>query len=207
MAHLVAVELEDRAMDAACAGRGQAGREGRAAMSAQEARAMAPSSPATPPKRTRMHRTVGGNESVLERNVGSARPILAFTIPGRPVSWSRTYNVGTGRSGDRKQMRIEAARKAAIQWAAKAAVGRASWALSGDFAVDIVSYYPTRVVGDVDRAAGLVLDALQCPRRCKYGHMGICWHDDRQVRDLRVRIVMSDPNPRTVVTVTRLEGM
>ncbi len=130
---------------------------------------------------------------------------LAFTVPGRPLSWQRLYNVGTGRTGDRKKLATETAAKKRIQWHALAALPPGHWTRAGAFAVEVTSYYGSAVVGDADRAAGLILDALQCPKRCKPVCLGVCWHDDRQVRDVRSRIVADGSPERVEVVVTRLD--
>lgn len=128
---------------------------------------------------------------------------LTYTVLGRPVTWARTNEYKGRRLTDEAQKQA----KAAHQWAAKGHAWGKVWPLEGLFSIDVVGYYPTNVVGDTDRLASLALDALQCTHRCKHGHNGIAYHDDRQVRDVRSRIVV-DPSvsPHVLVTVTRLEG-
>jgi hypothetical protein len=125
---------------------------------------------------------------------------LTYTVPGRPVTWARTNEVAGRRVTDKAQKQA----KAVHALHATLAKRGQPWDLSGAFAIDVVGYYPSAVTGDTDRLASLALDALQCSKRCKHGHNGVLWHDDRQVRDVRSRIVADGSPPRTIVTVRRI---
>ena len=115
---------------------------------------------------------------------------IQYTVPGRPVTWARSAYVA-GRVTTPKAQR--AAKKSHQIHAIAAGFRRHGWSLDGAFSVEVRSYYASAVTGDVDRAAGIALDALE----------GIAYRVDRQVRTL-VSSVIADGSPeRVVVVVTR----
>ena len=117
---------------------------------------------------------------------------LRYTLPGRPVTWQRTNAVGGRYVTDKGQRQA----KRAHALAAYAALGtrRASWALTGAFAVEVTGYWPDATVGDCDRLVSLPLDALE----------GITYASDRQVREVRGRVVADGSPPRVEVRLVRL---
>ena len=63
-----------------------------------------------------------------------------------------------------------------------------------EWSVTVEAYYPTRVMGDIDRVTTLVLDALE----------GLVYVSDRQVASIRGERFVDRDNPRTVVRVARM---
>lgn len=134
------------------------------------------------------------------RNVDDDRPgtgtgtgYLRYIIPGRPVTWART-NIVRGRPvTDAAQRRA----KTAHALMASATLRGKPWPQDGTFAIGVVGYWPDGRLGDLDRLVSLPMDALQ----------GVLWKTDRQVRRLLDCLMLIDrDNPRTEVTVRRLEG-
>lgn len=120
--------------------------------------------------------------------------VLRYQLPGRPVSWQRSVPTGPGGRVLKTPAKARAG-KAAHQLAANAAMrGRRSHSLEGLFAVEITCWYDTRVYGDIDRLAGLVLDALE----------GIVYKSDRQVCMLYVKRPPTPAAPSTHVIVRRV---
>jgi Holliday junction resolvase RusA-like endonuclease len=126
---------------------------------------------------------------------------IVFVVEGRPVSWARLEaRKGKplfGRQRERSdQMKSAKAMLAARALGALACLrgGRSAWPLEGAFSVSIRAFYPTAVMGDVDRLAGLPLDALE----------GIAYRTDRQVTTLSVVRLIDRERPRVEVAVWRL---
>lgn len=118
--------------------------------------------------------------------------VIAFTVPGRPVSWARSATV-KGRTLTPKAQREAKARIRAHALAT--GIRRWYWPMEGAFSVEVTSYYRSAVVGDSDRSVGLVLDALE----------GVAYHLDRQVRTQTGSIIADGSPERVVVTVRRLD--
>lgn len=117
---------------------------------------------------------------------------LRYTLEGRPVSWQRT-NVVRGRLVTDAGQRV--AKRAHSLAAAAAMRIAAPWrGLEGVFEVEVRSYYPNGVQGDIDRLAGIPLDALE----------GITYKADRQVKRLMVTVAIDRERPRTEVVVRRI---
>jgi Holliday junction resolvase RusA-like endonuclease len=119
--------------------------------------------------------------------------LLSFTVPGRPQSWKRLAVVN-GRTLTPKGSR-EAKRK--VQLIAQVAARTARLAPPSSetrWAVEVRAYYPDGRQGDVDRAVGIVLDALE----------GIAYVTDRQVKRLVVEIGTDRDAPRVDVEARRM---
>lgn len=116
--------------------------------------------------------------------------LLVFTVPGRPVSWQRPHFTRGRHTTDAKQRQA----KRAIAAAASAHIP-AHWPRDVAYSVRIDAYYPTRVYGDIDRIAGLPLDALE----------GIAYESDRQVSELRVERHVDRERPRVDVRVVAID--
>lgn len=91
---------------------------------------------------------------------------LAFTIPGRPVTWQRTNDVRGRRVTDAEQRR----EKRRIAMLARAALP-SGWPTDAEYAIEVIGYWPDRRFGDVDRLVSLTMDALE----------GVAYRVDRQV--------------------------
>lgn len=124
---------------------------------------------------------------------------IRYTLPGRPVTWART-NVVKGRPVTDAAQRMAKNHHA---WAATGAKAKwqqyagERWSTDGTFAIGVTGYWPDGRLGDLDRLVSLPMDALQ----------GVLWDSDRQVRRLLECLMLIDrDNPRTEVTVRRLEG-
>lgn len=134
----------------------------------------------------------------MGRGAGGAHVIdgtktLAYVVPGRPVTWARSAVVAGRTLTPAAQRKAKAAHRA---HALATGITRRYWPLEGAFAVTVRSYYATAVVGDVDRAAGIALDALE----------GVAYHADRQVRSLVSEVVADGSPERVEVTVRRLDA-
>lgn len=114
---------------------------------------------------------------------------LRFVVEGRPVSWQRK-NVVNGRVLTDKKQR---AAKRTLQLAALSARPR-GWVRDGQYEVRVHAYYPDGRQGDVDRIAGLPLDALE----------GVAYEADRQVVRLEVGRFTDRERPRVEVVVRRV---
>lgn len=114
---------------------------------------------------------------------------LRYVVEGRPVSWQRL----TMQGGRHVMTAAQRSVKASHALCARAALGRAQWPLEGVFEVEMVVRYPNAVQGDVDRLAGLPLDALE----------GVAYKADRQVKRLVVDVGIDRERPRTEVTIRR----
>ena len=117
--------------------------------------------------------------------------LLVFVVEGRPVSWQRPHVL---RNGAHKTDAKQREGKRALTCAARAAMPH-PWDRSGVYAVTVHAYYPSRVFGDVDRIAGLPLDALE----------GIAYNTDRQVAELTVSRRVDKARPRVEVRVYALD--
>lgn len=115
-----------------------------------------------------------------------------WTVQGRPVSWQRMAVVR-----GRPTMPAEA-RSAKRLYALAALAGRPSgWRLDAPaYAVEVRAYYPDRRLGDVDRLAGLALDAMEA----------VAYTCDRAVCELHVQRFVDRERPRLEVRVQALES-
>lgn len=122
---------------------------------------------------------------------------LTYTVPGRPTTWARKRLDTRKRKPLTFTSNTQKVAMQAHQWAAVAALrGVKPWSTDGAFAIGVLGYWPSAVVGDVDRLVSLAMDALE----------GIAYRKDRQVRELLRCAVISDGSPERVeVTVVRLE--
>jgi len=123
--------------------------------------------------------------------------LIVYTVPGRPKSWQRRAPMRK-KNGElvfvSRRSRGDEAAKAAHQLAANVAMrGKRGHDMSGTWAIEVTAYYPDNRTGDVDRIAGLPLDALQ----------GIVYEQDRQVVSLAVHRHVDAERPRTEVRVWR----
>ena len=125
----------------------------------------------------------------------AATDSLTYVVPGKPVTWARARRRGRQHFTAPKQAAAKTSHGLLAAIALGGTRGRAAWSKDGAFAVDVVGYYKGAAVGDCDRLGSLPLDALE----------GLLWHDDRQVRDVRARIVTGTPE-RVEVTVRRMES-
>lgn len=124
--------------------------------------------------------------------------VLRYVLPGRPVSWERKrIDTRPGRkprvfTSDKQRAVKRAHGIAAI--AALRAANLTGWPDADDrYEIEVYAYYPDLRHGDVDRAPGLPLDALE----------GVVYVKDRQVKRLVVEILDDAENPRTEVVVKR----
>ncbi len=99
----------------------------------------------------------------------SDKPIITFTVPGRPVPAVRM----TQRSKWGKRAQRYLAYKGEVGWAAKAA---SCPRFKGRVRVDIDLYIRDGRIGDVDNYAKSILDGLN----------GVAWEDDKQVVELHI---------------------
>lgn len=119
---------------------------------------------------------------------------LCYTVPGRPASWQRSTPLAHGKVVSAKAYRAAKQRVAMLALQARQRA-RLAVDAEGEWAVDVVAWYPDRRHGDADRVCSLVMDAME----------GVIYASDRQVKDQRSR-VMTEPSgePRTEVRVWRL---
>ena len=118
---------------------------------------------------------------------------VSYTVPGKPQTWQRSWDVGRKRPTERADA-VKAA-KYVHQLHAIVAKRNRPWPLDGAFAIDVIGYYGSAATGDCDRLGSLAMDAME----------GILYKTDRQVRDVRSRVVADGSHPRVEVTVTRME--
>ena len=109
--------------------------------------------------------------------------ILAFSVPGDPVTWKRARSQGSRRWTDPRDRDY----RASLRLHALAARPK-GWPLDARYSVTVVVSV-RRDVGDVDNFAKSVLDAGK----------GVLWADDAAVRELYVRRVRADQGSLAVL--------
>jgi Holliday junction resolvase RusA-like endonuclease len=98
--------------------------------------------------------------------------IIAFHVPGKPKPQKRPIVMKRGWTIDPPESKK--AKKIIGQYAMIAMADQAT-ILEGPAAVTL-TFYGAHPLSDIDNLSKLVLDALK----------GICWRDDRQVKELHV---------------------
>lgn len=131
---------------------------------------------------------------------------IRFALSGTPVPWHRPKqsrsNRIDGRGVRRYKDKSDVNYQLALGLEATAAMMRwrhqygLPWDPSGEWCVDIEAFVPDLRRRDKDRITNNVYDALT----------GICYDDDCMVVDGRTIKRLNRASPRTIVTVTRVEG-
>lgn len=120
---------------------------------------------------------------------------ITYVLEGRPVTWQRTT---PDRRSGRAHVTEHSQRlaKEAHRWAAIHAMrlhGIAPGNHVGEYEVEVVGYWPDGNVGDSDRLASLVMDALQ----------GVAYRSDKQVKRETGDVRIDRARPRTEVCIRR----
>jgi len=123
-----------------------------------------------------------------------AEPLVFFTVPGAPVPKARPRRARHGkwytpRSTEQHEDAVRAAARSA--WSAKRLE---PW--TGQLALSVVFWLPTRRRVDLDNLTKLVTDALN----------GEVYADDSQIWSLEARKAFSKVEPRTTVWLYDIGG-
>lgn len=125
----------------------------------------------------------GRQSAVPRRAVRALAPALSFVVAGRPVPKARARRGAGGHWYTPARSAGYADRVAGEAWIARKNYERrvgmkGPWPTEGSYSVVIEAYLAGRYGMDTDNLAKQVLDACQ----------GILWENDRQVRELIVRL-------------------
>ena len=123
-----------------------------------------------------------------------ARTVVAqFTVPGEPaVKHRHRINTHTRRAYSTKAMQ---AAEANIGWRYRQAAGPGAPSSDGLFGLVLRFHCGKGSLQDLDNAIKIVCDALN----------KITYADDRQVVRIDAELWRNNPNPRTEITVYRIE--
>ena len=131
---------------------------------------------------------------------------IRFCVHGPPIAWHRPKQSRSNRIDGRGVRRYKdkddkeyqlalglEATSAMMRWAHE---NDRPWNPEGEWCVDIEAFVPDLRRRDKDNIEKNILDALS----------GVCYDDDTFVVDGRTSKRLSREKPKTIVTVTRVEG-